>query len=192
MTTHASPHLGPERPRAAACGRRPLLFATWGVLGVALTLLECVVRLGHRALVAVAGGLETHEWAGLFLSLVAFGYGEGYLALHKHFAPRVIARAFEPTTPRGLWLAPLHALGLVGGARRELARAWGGAALIVLAIVLVRASPSPVREIVDAGVACALLLGLVSIALRFTARVVDERRSRGGRPPCPAVPSLES
>ena len=154
---------------------RSIAFAVWGVLPLGLMLLECIVRLGHRALLAVASGLEIREVFGLALSLAVFGYGEGYLALHKRFVPRVVARAFAPAGGVSLGVAPLYVMGLVGDDRRQVFRGWLGVAGIVCAILVVRALPSPFREIVDAGVASALGLGLVSTSLRFAAAVRSSR-----------------
>lgn len=162
--------------------RREIAFAAWGVLGVALMLLECVVRLGLRARSAAGAGLAAREWLLLLAVLVAFAYGEGYLALHKRFAPAVIARVFDRPTPSGARaiLAPLYALGLISDDRAAMRRAWCGLALIVAAAVGVRSLPSPIREIVDAGVALALAIGLGSLTHRFADRLRSLRR-RGAR-----------
>ena len=170
-----------RRPRASRGSR---VFALWGVGGVALTFLECILRLGHRAATLLAGGLGTipsTQWATLLAIVVAFGYGEGYLVLYKRFAPRVVDRAFARTNPSGLviGLAPLYVLDLVGSDRRATARAWLGVALIVAAALSVRALPSPWRESVDAGVALALLLGLSSMATRSLSRVWPSRVEDG-------------
>lgn len=154
-----------------------IVSATWGVLGVAFVLLECVVRLGRRAWSAIADGLDPTEWVLLLVSLVAFGYGEGYLALHRRFAPRVIDRAFEPSSGARTILAPLYALALLSPARAAMIRAWCGLALIVAAALIVRALPTPFREIIDAGVALALAIGLASLTRRFAGRLRSLRRA---------------
>ena len=62
-------------------------------------------------------------------------------------------------------------MSLVMDERRAMVRAWTGIALIVLAVIAVRALPSPWRGIVDAGVASALSWGLIALVIA-SARVL--------------------
>lgn len=151
--------------------RRELVIATWAVVGVGLLLLECIVRLGARAVALVRAGLDGPMWLVLALVVAVFTYGEGYRALQRHFAPKVVARALDAGACLSGCLpvlaAPLYAMSLIGTEGRTLARAWGGVALIVLAALAVRALPAPWRGIVDAGVVSALTWGLIAIAVQF-------------------------
>ena len=161
---------------------RRLAITTWAVAGVALMLLEAVVRMGTRTMHLVRDGLDTAAWLALVLVVALFCYGEGYLALQKRFVPHVVARAvaFGETASGCLPVigAPLHALGLFGARRRELARAWLGVILIVVAILGVRALPSPWRAMVDAGVTAALAWGLVALVAAF-GKVLASSREQG-------------
>lgn len=149
-----------------------LATAAWGVLAVAAIFLECIARLGARAMQMMRADPSPSEWVLLGLVMGVFGYGEGYLALHERFAPRVVERAF--TVPISRWsclvLAPLYVTSLIGADRRTLAKAWIGVALIAAAATIVHALPPPWRQLIDAGVAFALSIGLLSLMGRFAQR----------------------
>jgi hypothetical protein len=154
--------------------------ATFGLAVHAILLAEASYRLGERALHTVRAGLSTPEWAFMLLSIVLFGYGEGYRALHRRFFPHVIARASElarrdSRSLRDFLVAPLYVVSMVQAETRALLRAWLGAALIVCAVFIVRALPEPYRGTVDAGVAVALAIGLVSLILGYIAVVRSKR-----------------
>lgn len=161
--------------------RRARLLSATGVSLVALMLLEAVYRLGVRALLTVREGLTLAQWCVLFLSILGFAYGEGYRALHRRFAPHVIARAVElaNTENAGLrsWLSsPLYVLCLVRAEPAELRRAWVSVALIASAVLIVRRLPEPYRGMIDAGVAVALCIGLGSLLIRFASVVRNDTR----------------
>jgi hypothetical protein len=141
------------------------------VLAIGLTFAEAIHRLGERALATVQEGLTPAEWIAFGGSVLVFTWFEGYRALHRRFVPAVVNRAFEVAGRSrgvlGFLAAPLRSLSLLDAGRRELVRAWVSVALIVLAVLVVRALPSPWRGIVDAGVSSALLLGLCSMVVRF-------------------------
>ena len=104
-------------------GLRSLAVATWAVLGVAALLVESIVRLGATALAGVRGGLEPAEWGVLGLTTVLLAYFEGYRGFQCSFSPRVVERAFQlqhAPGPLRIALAPLYAMALVGGSRREI------------------------------------------------------------------------
>lgn len=150
-------------------------IAGWAVAGVAAVLLEALLRLGAHALALLSCELDPAQQLALVASLALFGYGEGYLVLHRRFARSVVERAFAAPVCRGwrAYAAPLHAMGLVGVPVRTAMRGWSGVGFVVVAILVVRAMPSPWREIVDAGVAVALLVGLTSLVARFAVRFRD-------------------
>jgi hypothetical protein len=158
---------------------RELAITTWAVAGVGLLFLEGVARLGMRTLRLLREGMDAPSWAVLVVVVALFCWGEGYLALQRRFVPHVIARAVEcgraATGCLPVLGAPLYAMSLVGVRPRELARAWLGVLLIVVAIVVVRGLPSPWRAIVDAGVTAALAWGLVALGLGL-ARVIASAR----------------
>lgn len=166
------------------------LGAAWGVLGVAFLLGSAAVRLGLKTLELKGLTLGPSEWAGLALSLVLFGYLKGYLALHKGFSPRVVARAYYLFRhPRWLWtlLAPAFCIGYFAATRKRKIVAWGISLAVFGLVWTVRQLDQPWKGIVDAGVALALAWGMVTIlSLSF--------RTLLGKPPtvAPDVPELAS
>jgi len=166
------------------------LVSGWAVSFVVMTFASAVYRLGSRGLALFDRSLQVHEWVALAVCAVLFAYGEGYRALHLRFVPAVLARvaALADASPHrpGIWLvAPLCALGLVQRDRAARLRSWTGLALIVLAITVVRRLPQPWREIIDASVALALTIGIVSLVLGFARwlRETAASRSRQGMDP---------
>jgi hypothetical protein len=161
--------------------------STFGLVVVAMTLAEASVRLGVRAVLtvhAVGKGLHSAQYLLLALSVLAFGYGEGYRALHRRFVPHVIDRAttLARTHQRRLrdWLAaPLYMLCLVQAEPRVLRRGWLSVFSIVCAVVAVRELPEPYRGIIDAGVAVALGIGLFSLICGYVAAVRSKQPAQG-------------
>jgi hypothetical protein len=152
-------------------------IALWALGPVALCLIEAIARLGARALRTIDGGLAPVEWLALAAVTVTLCYVEGYRALQRRFAPASVARAFA-IDPCDVMTAPLRVVGLLGGDRREVGRAWLGAALILGAALSVRWLPAPWRGIVDAGVAAALLWGLVALVGQFLSAALAATRAR--------------
>jgi len=177
---HPVPSVGPDLlpdwrhpllPLPSSSSRRTVALAGWSVLAIGLAFAEAIARLGGRAAAGIRGGLSPAEWIALAGSVLVFTWFEGYRSLHRRWVPAAVRRAFEVAAESsgvlGFLAAPLKALGLLGGTRRQLVRAWAGVGLITLAVFLVRALPMPWRAIVDAGVSSALLLGLCSLVMRF-------------------------
>ncbi len=150
---------------AAASRAGAKTFALYPLGVVALGLFDGGVRLGLRGLRTAADGLTGPQWAVFAALVVAFTWGEGYLALHRRFSPHVVGRSFAAGSERLLFklLAPLYAVSLVGAPRRSLLKAWLGLAAITAAVVAVRLMPPPWRGMVDGAVGAALLLGAVSL-----------------------------
>lgn len=143
---------------------------------IAMTLLESIHRLGSRALSTVQAGLSPGQWLALSAIVVGFVYVEGYRALQAKFAPLVVSRALEIGSRKlsvsALLSAPLYSLSLIGAPRPALLRSWLAVALIACAVWVVRALPFPIRGLVDAGVAAALMWGLVALILEFSRRAL--------------------
>lgn len=162
----------PQRSReAGATGA--ILTLWWAVLGVFLVLFQAVVALGARALDTVAAGLTPAEWVALSALTGLFVYGEGVRAIGGRWVPGVLKRARDLARhPRPVYvaLAPLYAMGLIGGTRRQVLVAWAGVAAVVGAVLVVRAFPEPWRGITDFAVAAAL--GWGAAVLLFQAIVV--------------------
>lgn len=163
---------------------RSFAVATWAVLGVAALLIESIVRLGAIALAGMRGGLGSAEWAALALTTALLAYFEGYRGFQCSFSPRVVERAFKldgEVGPLRIALAPLYAMALIGGSRKELVRSWLLVAGIVLMVLGVRQLPSSWRCIVDGAVAVSMSWGLVALASRYWERA----RARAPSASCP-------
>lgn len=135
------------------------LMAVWGLVGFALIVLRGLWRLVPMAWDVPFEAFSVLHWIATAVSLVAFGFGEGVLAIQRGYLPRLRARAeqllIEPSPLYGL-LAPLYCMGLIGADWKTLARGWGMLAAIVLMILGMRFVPTPWREIVILGVVVAL------------------------------------
>jgi len=151
-------------PTAATSIRPHLSWAFASLALVELSLACAVWRLGRRALGSLHG-LSAAEWVIFGALCAAFVYGEGYLALHRRFAPHVVARAFLLTGERTLYkvLGPAFIVSLVGDRWASQLKAALGVCAIVAAALAVRALPEPWRAMTDGAVSAALLLGLVSM-----------------------------
>lgn len=144
------------------------LGAAWGVTGVVALLGFAIVRLAPMAEAALAKPLTPLQWLGLGLSLIFFGYTEGYRAFQLQFAPRVVARAFSlierPSAVR-VALAPAFAMGYFGATRKRLIVSWALTAGIVVLVKLVGLVGQPWRGIIDLGVIVALGWGAACIVV---------------------------
>jgi hypothetical protein len=142
---------------------------TWGVLGVSLVVLEAAARLLRFAYDTLrARELGPWETAFFVVFLVFILYAEGYRGFQKRFSPRTVARAAHLALhPRALpvLLAPIYCMALFGTTRRRLVASWLLVAGIVSLVLLVRLLPSTYRALVDAGVGCALVWGIVSMGV---------------------------
>lgn len=145
-----------------------MLAALWGIAGVAAVLVYAAAKLALLALEAVGAGMAPHEWALFGLSMAGMAWAEGYRGFQLKFSPRVAARAWHlycrPTLAR-MVLAPLFCSGFFAATPRVLRLTWLGAALIVVAVLLVDGLPQPWRGILDAGVVAGLLWGTASLVL---------------------------
>lgn len=164
------------RAKSGRLTSRQRLVSAGALSLIALTFVESIYRLGSRAMLTVQAGLSPGQWLALVAIVVGFVYVEGYRALQAKFAPLVVSRALEIGSRRlcvsTLLSAPLYSLTLIGAPRPALLRAWFAVALIACAVRLVRALPFPIRGLVDAGVAAALLWGLGALVLEFSRRAL--------------------
>lgn len=165
---------------------KTLSARAWAVAGLALLLGRASVSLFFKGYREVLDPplLSNLEWGALALIVVLFAWGEGWMALHRKWAPRVAGRMRaidERTPPHLLVFAPLHAVGLVGAPRRTLVRTWAGAGAIVVAIVAVRQMAQPWQGMIKLGVSLALAIGVVSLV----GRAVDGAVHSPDLPPHP-------
>jgi len=140
--------------------------ALWGVGGVAVMLLQAIVRLTPIARAAVEQLHGAGLWAVLVTWVALNGYAEGYRGFHQRFSPRVVARALylmhHPTWTRAL-LAPAFCMSLFGASRRGMLVSRGILVGVTALVATMRWIGQPWRGIVDAGVVAGLGIGLASI-----------------------------
>ncbi len=140
----------------------------WGIGGVALVLVDALLRLTPIAVDAFSQPLSWVQWSFLLGWLGFMGFVEGYRGFHLSFSPRVLVRArYLRQNPRWLdvALAPLFCSSLFRTTRRRLIASWGMVAGIVSVVLLVRTLAQPWRGLVDLGVVAGLSAGLASMAV---------------------------
>lgn len=147
--------------------------AAWGIAGFILLLLRGVQRITPPVVEASGTDLDMVHWAAAAVSILVFGVGEGYVAIQKHYMPRLLARADHlRRNPRMVYgvLAPLYCMGLIGWDLKTTARGWSMVVAIVLMVIIVRRIASPWQEIILAGVVFALAWAAVAatiVGVRF-------------------------
>jgi hypothetical protein len=150
------------------------------VVGVFVILAWPALRLGARGLATMRDGLTAPEWVVLALLVVAFGYGEGVVALGRRWVPRALERtrrlADSPHRAHVRLLAPLHAMGLVGHRSDTLFRNWAGVGAIIGAVWVVRQLPDPWRGMTGFAVAVALAWGAWTLVRGATTSLPRPRR----------------
>lgn len=144
-----------------------VLSACWGILGVALMLLQALHRLTPLALAPLQSGELTLMQGLLYATWVLFmAYSEGYRGFQLRFAPSCAARALNlaqsPTLLTAL-LAPAYCMGLFAAPRRRMVTSWALVIGITALVMLVKLLDQPWRGIVDGGVVVGLSWGLVAI-----------------------------
>lgn len=139
----------------------------WAVIALSAALLEAIYRLGARAASVIFAGLSAQQWVWLLVIVALFVWAEGVRALHGRFVPGVLERlpVLSPF-PLAIVLAPFEALGLLKAPAKTRLRALATVAAIVAAVLVVRQLPEPWRAMIDAGVAVALSVGVVSLLVR--------------------------
>lgn len=139
--------------------------AVWGITGFILILLRGAWRLAPRAFDLFDLQLDTMHWVAVAASVGAFGIGEGYVAIQKHYIPRLLDRADRlrrtPSLLFGL-LAPLYCMGLIGWDVRTTLRGWGMVATIILMIIGMNYVAEPWKQIILVGVVLALVWAAVA------------------------------
>jgi len=165
-------------------GARPLTLLSaaavaWATLGWSAVLGFAIWRLGAIAWEALVAPLSTVQWLVLAANTIFMLWAEGYRGFQQRFSPRAAARVLwlrDHARPWSALLAPAFCVGLVGAPPVLLRRMWIGAALIVLAVLVVQRLAQPWRGIVDVGVVLGLSWGLLS----FLAMVFAALRSGSG------------
>lgn len=153
----------------------------WAIVGVLALLVQALVRLAPIALEALQSGALSPLLSATCLGWVLMNlYLEGYRGFQLRFVPRVIARAQHLATrpdasPLTLLFAPLFVMAFFGARRRAVIAAWALTFVIVLAVILVRALPSPYRGIVDAGVVAGLGYGAMNLAYAASLQLISPR-----------------
>ena len=143
-----------------------MLGVFWGISGVLALLSFAIFRLSRVASGIFEIELSGIHWCALGLSVVFFGYTEGYKAFQKQFSPRVVARAWTLLSTNSLVriiLAPAFCMGYFGATRKRIIVSWVLTMGIIGLVLLVGALPQPWRAIVDIGVILALAWGMIAI-----------------------------
>lgn len=153
----------PSPPSAAGT-----VAAAWGIAGFIFLLIRGVQRIAPQVVEASGTDLEPVHWAAAALSILVFGVGEGYVAIQKHYMPRLLARAADlRRNPRLVYavLAPLYCMGLIGWDLKTTIRGWAMVAAIIVMVIIVRRIASPWQEIILAGVVVALAWAAVAVTI---------------------------
>lgn len=153
----------------------------WAICGVLALLVQALVRLTPIALEPLrTGALSPGLFAICVAWVIANLYLEGYRGFQLRFVPRVIARAQHLATRSDasaltVVFAPLFAMAYFGAKRRAMIAAWILTSVIIIAVILVRALPSPYRGIVDAGVVAGLGYGALNLAYSAFVQLIAPR-----------------
>lgn len=153
------------------------LALTWGIGGVAWLLGRASYRMALVVAELDVGALTLLHLVMGAVWIGVMAYAEGYRAMQRQFAPRVVKRAFwlaRANRPVLGLLAPAFCMGLVHASRRRLIVSWSILAMIVALIVGVRMLAQPWRGLVDAGVVVGLGWGIVAIVF-YTVRALKGR-----------------
>ncbi|MEL7451718.1 MAG: hypothetical protein AAFN78_21100 [Pseudomonadota bacterium] len=148
-----------------AASLRGTLAAWWGIGGFTFMLAVSVYRLA--ALAADSFQMPWHLGHQILFigNLLVMLWVEGYRGFQLKFSPRFAQRAVELRSRNTIVeaiAAPLVLMGMLYAPRRQLIASWLLTAGIVVIVLVYRAMPQPWRGILDAGVAAALLWGLVA------------------------------
>lgn len=142
-----------------------VLVVLWAVGGVLALLGEALFSLTPLALEALRSDLSATHWGVAAVWVPFMAFTEGYRGFQRRFSPRAVRRAFHLARNRRpllVFLAPLHAMGLVHATRRRLVGSWVLVVAIVALVVAIRALPQPWRGIIDLGVVVGLGWGAAS------------------------------
>lgn len=162
---------------------RATAIALWGVGGIALLLVQALIRLTPLAAEPLLDGSLTGFQMALYAGcVVAMAYAEGYRGFQLKFVPRVVSRAFHLGTQPGsllrVLLAPAFSMSLFHAKRRTFITSWVLLVLMTVLVVTVKAMPQPWRGIIDGGVVVGLTWGLVALLAETWRSIVA-----GPRPP---------
>lgn len=142
---------------------------SWGIIGFAFILGRAVYSLGLKVMELKGAELSLLHHVVLVLCVSLFTVGKGIFVLQKGTVTRFLERLRGVARRPSLWTiigAPLVGIGLVDRKISVLLRGWGMVIVIVGAVILVNLAPFPWKQIILAGVASALLWGLVSLLVK--------------------------
>lgn len=143
--------------------------ALWGVAGVTALLSFAIYRLAQISLDSFRFGYEWHHWVVLAANAVFMCYTEGYRGFQLAFSPRAAARARyirDYSTPFQRLLAPLFCMGYFHTSKRRLISVYVLTGAILVLIVVFNQLSQPWRGLMDVGVVCGLVWGVVTF-LRY-------------------------
>ncbi|MEM9055877.1 MAG: hypothetical protein AAGD86_00280 [Pseudomonadota bacterium] len=156
---------------------RGTLAAWWGVAGFALLLVVSVYRLATLAAASFEMPWHLGHQVLFVVNLAVMLWLEGYKGFQQRFAPRFAQRAVDLANRCSVGealAAPLVLMGMLYAPRRQLVASWLLTVGIVAVVLVYRGLPQPWRGILDAGVAAALLVGLI-VTVVMTVRALGAR-----------------
>ena len=144
--------------------------AWWGLCGVVALLSLAIYRLAEVSIASFQFEYEWPHWTLLAGTVVFMCYTEGYRGFQQAFSPRTAARArflrTNPTVVRVV-LAPLFCMGYFHTTRHRLIVTYLLTVGIIGLVVVFHQLAQPWRGVLDTGVVCGLIWGVISL-LRFS------------------------
>ena len=153
----------------------------WGTGGVLYILYKAISRvfpiayepLKKATATAASLQLTQFQWICYYISILFFGYIEGYKGFQTKFSPLVVKRSFTLVvgSPQATLInyifAPLYSMGLLHATKKRKITSWSITLGVTLLVSIVKRLNEPWRNIIDAGVVCGLSYGMISILLIY-------------------------
>ena len=154
----------------------------WGTGGVLYILYKAISRVFpiayeplKKATATSSSSLQLtqFQWICYYISILFFGYVEGYKGFQTKFSPLVVKRSFTLVVgiPQGTIInyifAPFYSMGLLHATKKRKITSWSITLGVTLLVGIVKRLNEPWRNIIDAGVVCGLSYGMISILLIY-------------------------
>lgn len=149
-----------------------VVSSLWGAVGVSYILLKAIKRVVPIALEPFGKGegvipLTRSQLIAYVATCFGFAYMEGYKGFQRKFSPLVVSRSFTLQPGKSpihhLLLAPFYSMALFHATKKRMIVSWSVTIGVAAIVALVKRSPYPWRNIVDAGVVVGLSWGTISI-----------------------------
>ncbi|MBT3756892.1 MAG: hypothetical protein HOK80_08665 [Candidatus Cloacimonetes bacterium] len=153
------------------------LIYIYSIGGVIAIFSSAIYRLYPHVKESMSLEFSALNWTVLAAYLIVMIVGKGYFALHRGFVPRVIVRSEQIISNGNLidkLLAPLYCMGFFKAPKKRMIISY----LMILFIIsfLVSASKivQPWRGIIDLGVIVGLSLGIISLLLLGSKKLISK------------------